>query len=71
MNKFVSKGKKQADNILVFINQKYNMNLIYSALEEVIRKDISNQISQIHLLIANNLLKFTSHEIVERKHRKI
>ncbi len=66
----LSQGKKQADNILLFIKQDFVMHDLYHGIETALKYDTHNKIQSIQILFMNGeLLRFSRSEILNYSYR--
>jgi hypothetical protein len=70
VQKTIQKGKRQAANILVFINQNYNLNDISKGIDNAIKLDQRELIEKIGDLFQNGRLIFMSRaEVIDKSFR--
>jgi Contact-dependent growth inhibition CdiA C-terminal domain len=71
VQKTIQKGKRQAANILVFINQAYNLNDISKGIDNAIKLDQKELIQKIGILFQNGRLIFMSRaEVIDKSFRE-
>ena len=70
IQKTIQKGKRQAANILVFIDQPYNLNDVSKGIDNAIKHDKKELIQKIGILFQNGNLIFMSRaEVLDKSFR--